>query len=76
MDGWDLVGPPEVSGLSVDNLFSHMVDYPELFRKAIKVKFETDMNKLETSREMGFDLLFAQKAKTFPKRIAGRKSYA
>lgn len=51
-------GPPEVTGLSFQELFYHMADYAESYREAVKVKFETDMNKLETLKEMGFDFLF------------------
>ncbi len=50
--------PPEVTGISANDLFYHMVDYEELYREAVKAKFETDMNKLETLKAMGFDFLF------------------
>lgn len=50
--------PPEIPGMPMETLFYHMADYPDLYKEAIEMKFEADLGKLETLREMGFDFLF------------------
>lgn len=50
--------PPEIAGLPFENAFYHMMDYPDTYREAIQVRFETDLSKLETLKRMGFDFLF------------------
>jgi len=51
-------GAPGVRGVTREDLFCHLVDFPELFRESIEAQFAVDFNKLEILRAMGFDYLF------------------
>lgn len=51
-------GPPGVRGVTREDLFCHLVDFPELFRASVVAQFAVDYARLDILRAMGFDYLF------------------
>jgi hypothetical protein len=51
-------GPPSVRGVSREDLFYHLADFPDLFRSALEAQFRNQLQRLELLRAMGFDFLF------------------
>lgn len=51
-------GPPKVPGVYQEDQYTHMADYPELYREVTEELFAIDFAKLDTMRAMGFDFLF------------------
>jgi len=51
-------GPPGVRGVTREDLFCHLADFPECFRASVDAQFAVDYRRLELLRGMGFDYLF------------------
>ncbi len=51
-------GPPGVRGVTREDLFCQMVEFPEEFRASCEAQFAVDYRRLEVLRAMGFDFLF------------------
>lgn len=51
-------GAPGVRGITREDLFCQLAEFPEMFRASVEAQFIVDFRKLDILRAMGFDFLF------------------